>query len=51
MFQKDDKLFRVYKFIYNQKIMVGVASLLVEAIPTRNVSAKVKNRIGPHHST
>ena len=29
----------------------GVASPLVEAIPTRKVSAQVKNRIGPHHSS
>jgi len=28
----------------------GVASPLVEDIPTRKVSAQVINRIGPHHS-
>ena len=28
----------------------GVASSLVEAIPTRKVSTQVINRIGPHHS-
>jgi len=30
---------------------VGVASPLVEAIPTSKVSAQVINRIGHHHST